>query len=147
MVVDLVLVRLAIDALRPQLDHRLLDEVENLGPATLENLCGLIWRQLAPALPTLASVRVWRESIGEGLPVPPNLPEQWVVDCNCVGNGHKALVYLGRYLYRGVIQERDIVRCADGLCVRGTPSWPASCSTSPASAPPPTCCARLQSPA
>ena len=31
-----------------------------------------------------------------------------------MGNGHKALVYLGRYLYRGVIQERDIVRCADG---------------------------------
>ena len=24
------------------------------------------------------------------------------------------LVYLGRYLYRGVIQEKDIVRCADG---------------------------------
>jgi len=37
-----------------------------------------------------------------------------VVDCKAVGNGHKALVYLGRYLYRGVIQERDIVRCADG---------------------------------
>ena len=31
-----------------------------------------------------------------------------------MGNGHKALVYLGRYLYRGVIQEKDIVRCADG---------------------------------
>ena len=31
-----------------------------------------------------------------------------------MGNGEKALVYLGRYLYRGVIQERDILRCADG---------------------------------
>jgi hypothetical protein len=31
-----------------------------------------------------------------------------------VGNGQKALVYLGRYLYRGVIQEKDILRCADG---------------------------------
>ena len=31
-----------------------------------------------------------------------------------MGNGEKALVYLGRYLYRGVIQERDIVRCAQG---------------------------------
>ena len=41
------------------------------------------------------------------------LPERWVVDCKAVGNGHKALVYLGRYLYRGVIKERDIVRCAD----------------------------------
>ena len=42
------------------------------------------------------------------------LPERWVVDCKSVGNGEKALVYLGRYLYRGVIQERDILRCADG---------------------------------
>jgi len=25
------------------------------------------------------------------------------------------LVYLGRYLYRGVIQEKDIVACKDGL--------------------------------
>jgi hypothetical protein len=24
------------------------------------------------------------------------------------------LVYLGRYLYRGVIQEKDIVACQDG---------------------------------
>jgi hypothetical protein len=41
------------------------------------------------------------------------LPERWVVDCKSVGNGAKALVYLGRYLYRGVIQERDILRCDD----------------------------------
>ena len=26
----------------------------------------------------------------------------------------EALVYLGRYLYRGVIQEKDILRCEDG---------------------------------
>lgn len=44
-----------------------------------------------------------------GLPVPPT-PLSWVVDCKSVGTGEKALVYLGRYLYRGVIQERDIVR-------------------------------------
>jgi Putative transposase/Transposase zinc-binding domain len=50
----------------------------------------------------------------EGLTAPVCMPERWVVDCKSVGNGHKALVYLGRYLYRGVIQERDIVRCADG---------------------------------
>ena len=45
-----------------------------------------------------------------GLPLPARLPEQWVVDCKCVGSGEKALVYLGRYLYRGVIQEKDILR-------------------------------------
>lgn len=49
-----------------------------------------------------------------GLPPPPNLPVKWVVDCKCVGNGEKALVYLGRYLYRGVIQEKDILRCESG---------------------------------
>lgn len=48
-----------------------------------------------------------------GLSVPVCLPERWVVDCKHVGNGQKALIYLGRYLYRGVIQERDIVHCTD----------------------------------
>ena len=50
----------------------------------------------------------------EGLTAPVCLPERWVVDCKSVGNGQKALVYLGRYLYRGVIQERDILRCENG---------------------------------
>lgn len=49
-----------------------------------------------------------------GLPLPCGLPEQWVVDCKCVGSGEKVLVYLGRYLYRGVIQEKDILRCENG---------------------------------
>lgn len=65
MVVDLGLVRRAIDHLRPQLDHRLLDDVPDLGPATLENLCAFIWRALAPVLPGLAAVRVWREGMGD----------------------------------------------------------------------------------
>ena len=65
MVVDLGLVRLAIEALRPRLDHHMLDDVVGLGPATLENLCAFIWRELAPHLPGLASVRVWRESVGD----------------------------------------------------------------------------------
>ena len=50
----------------------------------------------------------------EGLALPARYPEKWVVDCKSVGCGEKALVYLGRYLYRGVIQENDIVRCEDG---------------------------------
>ena len=65
MVVDLGLVRQAIAQLRPQLDHHLLDDIAGLGPATLENLCTFIWRQLTPALPALAAVRVWRESVGD----------------------------------------------------------------------------------
>ena len=47
----------------------------------------------------------------EGLTLPERYPEQWVVDCKSVGTGEKALLYLGRYLYRGVIQEKDLVAC------------------------------------
>lgn len=50
-----------------------------------------------------------------GLPLPAHLPAQWVVDCKAVGDGQAALRYLGRYLYRGVISERDILRNKDGL--------------------------------
>jgi len=42
-------------------------------------------------------------------------PDKWVVDCRHVGQGNKALVYLGRYLYRGVIQEKDILSCRNGM--------------------------------
>jgi hypothetical protein len=49
-----------------------------------------------------------------GLALPDRYPKDWVVDCKPVGTGEKALVYLGRYLYRGVIAEKDILACADG---------------------------------
>jgi hypothetical protein len=48
------------------------------------------------------------------VPQPPMvLPERWVVDCKRLDHGDSVIVYLGRYLYRGVIQERDIVRLDD----------------------------------
>lgn len=50
----------------------------------------------------------------EGLTLPSKYPAKWVVDCKSVGSGEKALIYLGRYLYRGVIQEKDIVSCHNG---------------------------------
>jgi hypothetical protein len=50
-----------------------------------------------------------------GLTLPGRHPAKWIVDCKSVGTGEKALIYLGRYLYRGVISEKDIVACADGL--------------------------------
>ena len=50
-----------------------------------------------------------------GLTLPDRYPIEWVVNCKSVGSGEKALVYLGRYLYRGVIREKDIVACKDGL--------------------------------
>ncbi len=42
-------------------------------------------------------------------------PKKWVVDCKSVGNGSKALIYLGRYLYKGVIREEDILACENGM--------------------------------
>ncbi len=65
MVVDLAALRAAIDALRLQLDHRFLDEVAGLGPATLENLCGFIWRDLTAQGWTLARVTVRRDASGD----------------------------------------------------------------------------------
>jgi len=49
-----------------------------------------------------------------GLTLPRRYPEKWVVDCKSVGSAEKALIYLGRYLYRGVIRENDILACGEG---------------------------------
>jgi len=49
-----------------------------------------------------------------GLDLPQRYPETWVVDVKSVGSGDKALVYLGRYLYKGVVQEKDMIACRDG---------------------------------
>lgn len=49
-----------------------------------------------------------------GLKLPEQYPEDWVVHCKAVGSGGKALVYLGRYLYRGVLPEKNIVANRDG---------------------------------
>ncbi len=49
-----------------------------------------------------------------GLKLPSAYPTDWVVDCKEVGSGQHVLVYLGRYLYRGVIQEKDILSCDNG---------------------------------
>ena len=54
-----------------------------------------------------------------GLTLPCRHPEKWVVDCKSVGSGRTALIYLGRYLYRGVIAEKDIVAVDGGqVCFR-----------------------------
>lgn len=65
MVVDLSALRHEIDTLHTMLDHRLLDEVPGLGAATLENLCGFIWRQLEPVFPGLSTVLVERRASGD----------------------------------------------------------------------------------
>jgi len=49
-----------------------------------------------------------------GFSIPKRVPEEWVVDCTCVGKGITALKYLSRYLYRGVISEKNIVSNQNG---------------------------------
>src|SRR3546814_20226250 len=55
MVIDLEKLEQAFAAIRARLDHHFLDEVEGLGPATMENLAVWIWRQLAPDVAGLRS--------------------------------------------------------------------------------------------
>jgi hypothetical protein len=50
-----------------------------------------------------------------GLHCKETLPDQWVVHCKKVGRGQQALVYLGRYLYRGVLPEKEIIADRDGM--------------------------------
>jgi len=49
-----------------------------------------------------------------GLSIPKRVPNKWVVDCSHVGKGITALKYLSRYLYRGVISEKNIVSNQNG---------------------------------
>lgn len=66
-----------------------------------------------------ALAKVFRAKLLEGITLaglllPDRFPTKWVVDVKSVGSGDKALIYLGRYLYKGVIQEKDIIACRDG---------------------------------
>jgi 6-pyruvoyltetrahydropterin/6-carboxytetrahydropterin synthase len=72
MLVDLAVIRREIAVVREKLDHHLLDEVQGLGPATLENLCAYLWRQLQTHLPSLSHVDVWREASGDRCRITPD---------------------------------------------------------------------------
>ena len=50
-----------------------------------------------------------------GYRLPPNTPKKWNADCEHVGKGDKALTYLARYLYRGVISEDNILSCHNAM--------------------------------
>jgi 6-pyruvoyltetrahydropterin/6-carboxytetrahydropterin synthase len=65
MIVDLGVFERALNDARDALDHHLLDDVPDLGPATLENLSAWIWRKVTPVAPGLARVTVYRDSNGE----------------------------------------------------------------------------------
>lgn len=65
MIVDLGLLERSMEDARDALDHRFLDEINDLGPATMENLCRWIWDRLRPNISNLSRVSVHRDSSGE----------------------------------------------------------------------------------
>ncbi len=65
MMMDLAFLRQEVEKVRQQLDHRFLDEVAGIGPATLENLCSFIHKQLIASLPNIDRITVWRPASGD----------------------------------------------------------------------------------
>lgn len=65
MVLDFGMLGDRLAVIRTVLDHRLLDDIDGLGPATLENLARYIWAALAPHCPGLTEVAMFRDSEGE----------------------------------------------------------------------------------
>lgn len=62
MIVDVGILEKEIESVRDALDHRFLDDINDLGPATMENLCRWIWNRLKPEFPALSKVSVYRDS-------------------------------------------------------------------------------------
>lgn len=62
MIIDTSRLELLLREAHEALDHRFLDEINDLGPGTMENLCAYIWRRLHPQIPSLHSVTVLRDS-------------------------------------------------------------------------------------
>jgi len=64
-----------------------------------------------------ALAKVWRARMLDAINKHPDLsltqikqiPKKWVVDCTKVGYGLSALKYLSRYLYHGVLADKDII--------------------------------------
>jgi len=65
MIMDLGALDQRLQGVRDALDHRFLDDIPALGPATLENLALWIWHQLKPQIPRLSRVTVMREASGD----------------------------------------------------------------------------------
>ena len=65
MIMDLTLLEQALEEARDGLDHRLLDHVPELGPATMENLARWIWVKVEPRCTGLAKFSVYRDSAGD----------------------------------------------------------------------------------
>jgi 6-pyruvoyltetrahydropterin/6-carboxytetrahydropterin synthase len=58
-------VKAVLEAIREELDHRLLNDLEGLGAPTLENLARHIYRRAKQKLPEVCRVRISRPSYGQ----------------------------------------------------------------------------------
>jgi 6-pyruvoyltetrahydropterin/6-carboxytetrahydropterin synthase len=72
MLLDLGVLSAELARVHQLLDHRMLDDVEGLGPATLENLARYIHDQLANRVPGLARVTVGRDLTGDACSYSPD---------------------------------------------------------------------------
>ncbi|MDY6857670.1 MAG: transposase [Thermodesulfobacteriota bacterium] len=70
---------------------------------------------LYKALVKIFRAKLLKAIVDHNLRVPKSCPEKWVVDCENVGNGDETLIYLGKYLYKGAIQEKDILKCENRM--------------------------------
>ncbi len=62
---DLGEVKVVLDRLREELDHRLLNEIDGLGTPTLEHLARYIFRRAKSSLPEVTRVKIRRPSYGQ----------------------------------------------------------------------------------
>jgi 6-pyruvoyltetrahydropterin/6-carboxytetrahydropterin synthase len=65
MVLDLGLLERALEDARLGLDHHFLNEVPDLGLATMENISVWIWRKVSGTCGGIVRVTVYRDSTGE----------------------------------------------------------------------------------
>lgn len=62
MIIDLGSFDRALAEAQEALDHRYLDDIDDLGPPTMENLSAWIWRRMSPLATGLVKVTVYRDS-------------------------------------------------------------------------------------
>lgn len=65
MIIDLGLFERALQNARDGLDHQFLDELEDLGPPTMENLAAWVWRKVEPVCHGLCRVVIYRDGSGD----------------------------------------------------------------------------------
>jgi len=66
------------------------------------------------ALATVFRARFLEALNAQKIPIPKTMPDKWVANVKNVGEGLSALKYLSKYLYRGVISEKNIVSNKNG---------------------------------